>query len=307
MPRLRDDATLAQRLDRVLDHIAAHLDGDVSLAALARVAGFSPFHFHRLFQAHVGETVHAYVKRVRVERAASTMRAQPKRPLTDIALDVGFAALADLSKAFRGRFGMPPIRWDHRTALPESKEAREPVPHLPAKTVRIRVLPRSVFVYTRVANPYGSPRLLDAYHATHAWLAGRPAIWAGMSLDDPAVTPAKLCRYDLGLVFPLAVTGVAADIAKLRGERPPAYRAPSPIDARRAGLSARTFAPIELATVHCQGDLDVVDRAWKWLYRGWLPGQSRAPANQPAMELFVRVPDEIGMAVFDLLACVPLA
>src|SRR5262249_49767955 len=79
MPRkpVAPGASYAQRLDRVLDYIGDRLDGELSLATLARVAGFSPFHFHRLFQAHVGETVHDHVKRMRVERAASSMRAAP--------------------------------------------------------------------------------------------------------------------------------------------------------------------------------------------------------------------------------------
>jgi AraC family transcriptional regulator len=296
-----------QRLDRVLDHISDHLDEELSLEKLARIAGFSVFHFHRLFAAHVGETLHAHVRRVRVERAASLMRTQPKLSLTDIALEVGFPALSDLSRAFRARFGMAPSRWDRRRALPASKLEREPAATPAALRVQIRTLPRCVFAYTRVFNPYGSPKLLEAYHAIHAWLAHRPGVWAGMSLDDPAVVPAERCRYDLGIVFPLARGGVFDDIAKMRGEHPSPIAPPTPGDLATADLSARRFPAIELATVRCQGDLGVVAVAWNTLYTHWLPGQKRRPAHHPAMELFVRVPDEIGFEQFDLLACVPLA
>ena len=44
------------RIERVLAHLADHLDADLSVAELARIAHFSPYHFHRLFRALVGET-----------------------------------------------------------------------------------------------------------------------------------------------------------------------------------------------------------------------------------------------------------
>jgi len=303
----------------VLDHIADHLHDELPLARLAHVAGFSPFHFHRLFQARTGQTVHAHVRRVRVERAASQMRVAPARPLTEIALEVGFPALSDLSRAFKARYGVAPSRWNRRDALPESAQLAthvqisdaELATRARAQPVHVAVLPRSLFAYTRVFAPYGNQRLVDAYHATRQWLAAierapEDVIFAGMSIDDPAVVPPAQCRYDLGVLFPFATTGVVANIARARGG---ALRVapPSPSEVAAAGLSARRFAALELATVHVQGDLTAVDIAWQWLYRRWLPGQRRMPANLPAMELFVRLPEEIGWERFDLLACVPLA
>jgi AraC family transcriptional regulator len=40
-----------RRVNRVVDHIGEHLDAELTLAALARVAAFSPFHSHRVFRA----------------------------------------------------------------------------------------------------------------------------------------------------------------------------------------------------------------------------------------------------------------
>ncbi|HEU0036020.1 MAG TPA: helix-turn-helix domain-containing protein [Kofleriaceae bacterium] len=304
------ERSYAARLDRVLDHITEHLDEELSLATLARVAGFSPFHFHRLFQGHVGETVHAHVKRMRVERAASIMRAQPRRSLTELALECGFPALSDLSRAFKARFGIAPSAWDRVSPLPASKLEHETLPSRAGFRAKLATLPRSLFVYTRVANPYGNQRLVEVYESTRRWLdaIGRTpddVVFAGMSIDDPAVTPLAQCRYDLGIVFPMSATGVVADIARAR--RAPLVPAlPSPVEVERAGLSVRRFAELDLVTVHCDGTLDVVAAAWTWLYGTYLPRQSRLPANHPAMELFVRLPEHIGWERFDLLACVPL-
>jgi AraC family transcriptional regulator len=47
-------AEYVARINRVMDHIERHLDARLSLDELAAVAGFSPFHFHRVFAAMVG-------------------------------------------------------------------------------------------------------------------------------------------------------------------------------------------------------------------------------------------------------------
>ena len=48
-------------MHRVLEYIDKHLDQELDLKALARVAHFSSFHFHRIFAAHVGETLGNYL------------------------------------------------------------------------------------------------------------------------------------------------------------------------------------------------------------------------------------------------------
>ncbi|MGQ0710256.1 MAG: AraC family transcriptional regulator [Rhodoferax sp.] len=52
-------APYAQRMNRVLDHIDHHLDQALEVADLAAVAHFSPFHFHRMFSAWVGQPLGA--------------------------------------------------------------------------------------------------------------------------------------------------------------------------------------------------------------------------------------------------------
>src|ERR1022692_4556569 len=57
-------------VNRVLDYISEHLDGELSLTRLSGIGCFFPFHFHRIFQGVTGETLNSHVRRVRLERAA---------------------------------------------------------------------------------------------------------------------------------------------------------------------------------------------------------------------------------------------
>lgn len=55
---------------RVLVHIQQHLDEALELNDLAGLAHFSPYHFHRVFQGMVGETLMAHVRRMAAEAGA---------------------------------------------------------------------------------------------------------------------------------------------------------------------------------------------------------------------------------------------
>ena len=62
-----NDLNYRQRILRVQMHIQDNLDADLSLDRLARIAHFSPYHFHRVFRGVVDEGVHEYVRRLRLE------------------------------------------------------------------------------------------------------------------------------------------------------------------------------------------------------------------------------------------------
>ena len=77
-------AEYVARVNRVIDHIERNLAEPLSLAALADVAGMSRFHFHRIFGALVGETLHGFVQRLRVERAATMLLVNPSTSVTSM-------------------------------------------------------------------------------------------------------------------------------------------------------------------------------------------------------------------------------
>src|SRR5438105_9024753 len=101
------------RINRVIDHIDAHLAEPLDLQALAAVAHFSPWHFHRVFQAVTGETLADRVRRRRLEVAAAKLLASPPATALAIALDVGFGSAEVFTRAFKAHFGVTPSDWRH--------------------------------------------------------------------------------------------------------------------------------------------------------------------------------------------------
>ena len=102
------------RVERAVDHIYAHYGEDIGLADLADVAGFSRFHFHRIFSGIVGETVGEFLKRIRLQHAASRLFDHPEESVTEVALAVGFSSSSVFARAFRERFGVTASQWRRR-------------------------------------------------------------------------------------------------------------------------------------------------------------------------------------------------
>ncbi len=315
-----------ERVNRVLDYVTEHLDGDLSLNMLAQVSNFSAFHFHRIFQGITGETVNSFVRRARLERAAQLMKAAPARRITDIALEVGFPGLAEFSRAFKAQFGITASSWDRRAPLEISKICKAPgdlilysVEELEQQKkvlglrVRIGKLDRCRYVYHRVFNSYGNERLMDAYHSLLNWLTRRQTdlndvMMIGMSQDDPTITPAENCSYDLGVAFPKNAEdqGIVGELLKSRRRAGRNLVMPDRAECESLGLTVRDFEAEAVAVLHCTGDITVVSYAWQYLFRIWLPGSGYQPANLPGFEVFVRTPEEIGWETFDLYGCLPL-
>lgn len=97
----------SERIQRAVDYLGGHLDETLGLETLARVACFSPYHFHRIYRGLLGETVNETVRRLRLQRAAIDLL---DRELTveRAARRAGYSSQAAFTRAFRAEYGAPP-------------------------------------------------------------------------------------------------------------------------------------------------------------------------------------------------------
>lgn len=94
-------------LRRVLDYIGDNLAHDLSLEAIAAVAGVSPYHFTRLFKQSVGQTLHRYVIQQRLSEAKRLLLAG-RNGIADVAHLTGFADQSHLHRHFKMAYGITP-------------------------------------------------------------------------------------------------------------------------------------------------------------------------------------------------------
>jgi AraC family transcriptional regulator len=180
-----------RRVDRVIDHVRAHLAEDLTLAALAQVAAFSPFHFDRVFRAITGETLFGFVQRLRIEKAAGALLAHPDTSVLAVALDHGFASAATFARAFRAHFGMSATRWRAggaarwRRARKRGTQVRKPGKagrprrrHTPRDRreegimrIEVRDQPTYHVAAMRYVGPYGAAGIPDLCKRLAMWFA----------------------------------------------------------------------------------------------------------------------------------------
>ncbi|PWJ41102.1 AraC family transcriptional regulator [Sediminitomix flava] len=103
------------RITEVVQYIEEHLEADLSLNILAEQAHYSPFHFHRIFSAIVGETPNEYIIRKRIEKSASIFLKDKESPIADIVFDLGFSSNSAFTKSFKKFYGMSPTAFRKMT------------------------------------------------------------------------------------------------------------------------------------------------------------------------------------------------
>jgi AraC family transcriptional regulator len=134
----------------VLAYIEAHRDEPMTVAELAAVAGFSPYHFSRLFTARFGESVMGYVRLCRLQAASLRLTGDAPPPLAELAFDCGFESQEAFTRAFRREFGVPPGQFK-RDALKQPKPFREtPMPANAKVEMRKDLVPRAAFTVAGV-------------------------------------------------------------------------------------------------------------------------------------------------------------
>jgi AraC family transcriptional regulator len=216
----------ADRINRAINFVLNNLAGPIRLEDVARVACFSPFHFHRIFRSLTGEPLNEFIKRVRLERALAMMsrktwKTKRQLSLTDIAFATGFTSSADFSRSFKHRYGVAPSRFDVASYRANQREEWQIAVNGPVDAklldrlkpgtnpdnfeVRLRHLPARSVAYMRVLDSFRPGATFEVIARLVRWAEARGLAdnqWLGYMWDDPEITASELCRYDIASKCP---------------------------------------------------------------------------------------------------------
>jgi AraC family transcriptional regulator len=267
----------------------------------------------------MNETLNQFIQRVRVEKAAMMLAANPKKNMTEIAFDCGYSGSAQFSRSFREKFGVTPSQWRKEKlyntesnicknksnygknisnnrkenvqlrGYDEEKTLRRMnMKSVKPDSIAVKKLPERTVAYVRYMGPYqGDAALFEK-------LIGRICSWAGsrdllkpdtrlicLYHDDPEVTEADKLRVSVCVTVPENAK-VDSEIGKMKIE----------------GGS--------YAVAHFEINPDQYGDAWNWVYGQWLPESGYQPDDKPPFELYGPDPKEHPQGKHIVDICVPV-
>jgi AraC family transcriptional regulator len=270
----------AARVQRVVDHLAGHLDETLDLETLARVAYLSPYHFHRIYRGLLGETVNDTVRRLRLHRAAIDLLDR-ELSIERTAHRAGYTSQAAFTRAFGAEYGEPPARYRAAWRLAELNQERNttmfPVEILTLPTLRVAAIHhRGDYQLTSGA----FERLMTI--AATTGLLGPDTRSIGIYHDDPMSVPQAELRSTACITVPDGwVRSGELTEARIEGGR--------------------------YARIVYIGSYTELKTAYDWLYQTWLPSSTEEPRNLPCLEEYLNDPRQVPAKDLETAVMMPLA
>jgi AraC family transcriptional regulator len=107
---MRDDQRYQALLAGTIEHVLRCRFGPVRVPELAEFTGFSRFHLSRLFHETTQETLEAFLRRIRLERAAYALTSS-EIPIFEVAAECGYVSPVAFGRAFRQAYGTNPSQF----------------------------------------------------------------------------------------------------------------------------------------------------------------------------------------------------
>lgn len=272
MNRSRTHASYEARLNRVIDHIYAHLDDEIRLDGLAEIACLSPYHWHRIYTAMRAETISATIRRLRLLRAADRL-ANSDAPIKAIGEHAGYSAVDAFGRAFKEAYGQTPANYrangSHaafKTANRERDAHGFPVTTVTLPPVRCAAVAHAG-TYMQIDKAMG--RLFKELASRNLIKPDQKMI--AVFLDDPDLVPVDRLRSQA--CSPVAEN---ADLA------PPLDEA-----ILRGGLYAK---------LRYKGPYSDMKEAYRWLLGVWLPNSGHEADDAPVFEAYLNNPMDVSPA-----------
>ena len=264
-----------EHIQKALDYIEEHLAEDCTLECCARAAGYSAYHFSRIFKGTTGLAPIDYVRKRRLSMAARDV-VDGVLPIIDISVKWGFESAETFIRAFETEHGITPGRYRgtgmslHLTGpfrMPQGGPFTLPEPEI------VELPVRTLCGYPLWIEPgmrHGAiPSFFNRYHERRLAYT-LPDVPASGWFDDVGCS---IYNERGRLAY---VVGVWADRPGPEGTV--LVTIPAGLHAIFATPPADAFTFVE--TIHT---------TWDTIYRQWLPGSPYARAPGPDYETYCEI------------------
>lgn len=261
-----------QRINRVVEYIRMHLDEAVDLRVLAELSAFSPYHFHRIVSAMLGEPIGEFIVRTRIETAARLLR-YTDVPVAEIAYRVGYDTPSSLSKAFRRFFGISPKMYRITKNRPMMNSNIRPDAEIRLSKPKIRKIPVKTVAYIRAQGNYSQVDYCAYFLRLWSYVKEHKLFSAGIENlviyhNDPDISQDGNLRCDVCLTLPKGPVAVG-------------------------DIGVKEIAGGKYAVFLYTGPYAGLGGAYKKICGEWLPESGCTLRESPCFEKYLNHPDRV--------------
>ncbi|WP_062237672.1 AraC family transcriptional regulator [Fictibacillus sp. FJAT-27399] len=267
-------------IQNTIDYIEENLEEPLTLPDLARIACFSPFHFHRVFLMLVGHPVMDYIRKRRLAHAADLL-VHSELKIVDIAFSCGFSSHESFNRAFKKLFAVTPTQFRkeklYTFTLPEKAALiKKPIVGGPFMQPKIYMKPEfNVIGYELKTTSEDGKNLKEI-----------PVFWQTY-LQNNKMREAIPNKMD-----PSVELGICTDFNQENGSF--SYLICSEVtDSNNVpeGLVARTFPETKYAVfttpkVAENEFSDSIQATWQYIFKEWFPSSGYEHAGGVEIELY---------------------
>ena len=270
-------------INKIIDYMLEHYHEGITVKEVADHFHYSQFYFNRAFKEFTGESVYAFIKRLKLDQSAVDLKLEKQRAITEIGLDYGYSS-SNYSSAFRKHHNVSPA--EYRT-FSNSQSMQNPF-HPDQTTVfdTFEAYDRSITViesegytvfYERfIGNYYELKERWPRFIAEHKDFIHEKTLLLERYYDDPSITSLERCICDLCMT----------------------------LDRPLESGSTTSIKAAKFAVHRFEGKIEDIFGRVQGLYRIWLPDSGFEMTERYGLNIYRGIDLENGTVVMDI--CIPI-
>ncbi|MCB8818027.1 AraC family transcriptional regulator [Desulfosporosinus shakirovi] len=260
-----------------------HLDEEILVEDVAKYCNFSKYYFNRVFKAETGESIYAFIKRLKMEQSALRLKIEKDKSVTDIGLAYGYSP-SNYSSAFKKHHRLSPMEFRKgvKTAcvfhpLYPDKLARLQSFEDYNQRIKIQELNDFTVIYERHIGNYSElQKNWCDFTAKYKDYVKEDTLLIERSYDDPSITSVEQCLYDICMT----------------------------VDKACALGNVMTIQGGKFAVYHYDGLIQGIFAAFQGLFNVWLADSGYEMDERYGLDIYRSVDTENMHVVMDL--CLPI-